>query len=195
MPTICSICNTCHNFRDGKGTGKCEGCKHPQAKHKCFRFSSLWTEPKCQGLITAFYNRYRGLGKMQIADDTYVRRYALQHDMFGRILQVQAARSVLNWVVAKALREAGNFPLQSLAQGVIKLAMAPVSDQLDASPALAEIAYPLLQVHDELVYECREDVADDLIEMNKYYMENAVELLVPVKASGGKADSWGNLPK
>ena len=73
--------------------------------------------------------------------------------------------------------------------------MAWVNDQLEASPALADIAHFLLQVHDELVLECREDVADDLIEMVKWGMENFVELLVPIKASGGKADSWGNLPK
>jgi DNA polymerase-1 len=129
---------------------------------------------------------------MQIADDTYVRRYALQYDMWGRILQVQAARSVLNWVVSKALREAGNFPLQSGAQGVIKIAMASVNDDLDN---LDEVCKILLQVHDELVFECREDVADEIIELVKYRMESVVELLVPLKASGSKAPDWGSLEK
>jgi len=170
----------------------CANCSKPVGEHTCSKFVSFWTEDKAQSLINSFYLTYPGLSRMQKEQDQYVRRYALIHDMWGRILHVTAARSVLKWVVSAALREAGNFPLQSGAQGTIKLTMGAINEDLEN---LSEVVYPLNQIHDELLFESREDVAEELIELVKYRFETCVELLVPIKASGATANSWGDLPK
>lgn len=171
----------------------CAGCLNPAAEHTCSKFVPLWTENKCQDLINAFYMRYPGLVRMQKSDDHTVRRHAMIWDMWGRILHVAAARSILEWVVAAALREAGNFPIQSGAQGTIKLVMAAVNDDLEKG--LEEIVKPLLQVHDELVFEAREDVAEELGELVKYRFETMIPLEVPIKAGVAIADTWGDLDK
>ena len=72
--------------------------------------------------------------------------------------------------------------------------MAAVMDDLEQSHML-DVVHPLLQVHDELLFECREDVADDLIEAVKYRFETCAPLRVPLKASGAKASTWGDLEK
>jgi DNA polymerase I len=171
----------------------CVSCGKESSLHTCGRFSPMWTENRCQDLINNFYLKYSGLTNMQHRDDIYVRRHAMIHDMWGRILHVAAARSVLEWVVSSALREAGNFPIQSGAQGIIKIAMAALSDDIDNG--LNDVVHELLQVHDELVFECREDVAEELGELAKVRMETAVPLTVPIKASMSIANTWGDLDK
>ena len=51
----------------------------------------------------------------------------------------------------------------------------------------------LLQVHDELIFECPDDQEsiNQTIEMIKYKMENAVKLSVPLKVSIEHGKNWG----
>ena len=79
------------------------------------------------------------------------------------------------------------------AQGIIKLAMAEVYDLWVEH--LSEYCWPLLQIHDELLFECRTDMAKELGVLIKQVFENCVELRVPVKANWCTAPSWGLLPK
>lgn len=172
MPVVCAHCSgsPCH----------------------CRKFRPLWNEDKCQEILNAFYLRYPGILSMRRRDHARARRYGYLWDEFGRILHVAAVRSSLEWVVSAALREAGNFPIQSTAQGTVKLTMAAVYDDM---AGLFEVAHPLLQIHDELLFECREDVADDLGELVAHRFETCVEFSVPIQASQAKALTWGALPK
>jgi DNA polymerase-1 len=151
-----------------------------------------WTENRCQELINAFYLKYPGIIDDRRRHHRMARRLGYVYDMWGRILHVAAVRSVHPWVVGGALREVGNFPYQSGAQGTIKLTMAAVFDDLMGTE---DIIHPLLQVHDELLFECREDMADELIALVRYRFETCAPLRVPIKASGAKASSWGALDK
>src|SRR5271167_482026 len=153
-----------------------------------------WTEQKCQDLINAFYMKYPGVLEDRRRYHKLARRLGYCYDMWGRILHVAAVRSVHNWVVGAALREVGNFPYQSGAQGTIKLTMAAVWDDL-VGCSMLDVVHPLLQVHDELLFECREDVADELIDAVKYRFETCASLRVPLVASGAKAANWGSLEK
>jgi len=94
--------------------------------------------------------------------------------------------------VSAALREAGNFPYQAGACGTLKLTMAKTMDELEGG-SLLDLVHPLLPLHDELIIECREDLADDVIGLVAYNFETCAPLRVPIKASGGKAPNWGDL--
>lgn len=154
----------------------------------------VWTENKCQDLINSFYIKYPGVMSDRIVAHKMARRLGYVYDMWGRLLHVAAVRSVHPWVVSAALREASNFRYQSGAQGTIKLTMAAVWDDLQHGHML-DVVHPLLQVHDELLFECREDVADELIDLVKYRFETCAPLRVPIKAGGAKAHTWGHLDK
>lgn len=171
----------------------CANCHLEATKHTCSNFSPYWTEAKCQDQLNAFYIKYPGLIRMQRQDHAYARRHAMICDMWGRILHVTAVRSVLEWVVNGALREVTNFPMQGSAQGTIKLTMAAVYD--DICRSYSSVAFPLLQVHDELLFECREDVAGEFGRAVAHRFENCVKLNVPIKASVATADTWGDLDK
>ena len=172
----------------------CAGCNHKATEHTCSRFVPFWTEQKCDSQILAFYGRYPGLLRMQQEDDAAVCRTAMTWDMWGRLLHVVAIRSVHEWVRSAALREAGNLPVQGGAQGTIKLTMARVHDDWEQAE-LQEVVHPLLQIHDELLFECRKDIAEEWGELVTERFENCVRLDVPIKASAVSADSWGLLEK
>jgi DNA polymerase-1 len=158
------------------------------------RGKPVWTEDKCQDFINGFYIKYPGIIKDRRRYHKMARHFGFCWDMWGRILHVAAVRSVHPWVVGAALREVGNFPYQGGANGTFKLTMAAVWDDLEQSNML-DVVHPLLPVHDELLFECREDVADELIEAVKFRFETCAPLRVPLVASGAKAANWGSLDK
>lgn len=172
----------------------CAGCGKPATSHDCAKFVSLWNEDNCLDMINAFFIRYRGLVDMVKEDDRRLKKHAYTWDMWGRILHVAAVRSVLEWVVSAALREAGNFPLQSGAQGTIKIVMAHVMDELEDS-GMVEHIWPVLQIHDELLFDLREDLAEEWGEHVRYRFENVCRLYVPIKAGVAVADDLGSLEK
>ncbi|MGH7184527.1 MAG: DNA polymerase [Nitrospiraceae bacterium] len=184
----------------GKGLAEqmpvvCTNCDLPAKEHNCGHFSPHWTEDRCQDLINSFYIRYREIMTMRMKDHQRARQFGYVWSDWGRILHVAAVRSVLNWVVSAALREAGNFPIQEDAQGTVKLTMAQVDDDFQDMGIYEEVANPLLQIHDELLFECREDMADEVGGHVASRFENCVHLEVPIKAGVAKAPVWGLMPK
>ena len=194
MPVVCASCGkpaVCLKCLESKPHDKPVEC----IQHDCKRFMPLWTEKKCDALINSFYIEYSGLMRMRLDDHGYMRRNAYMVDMWGRVLHVQAIRSILPWVVSTTLREGANFPVQSGAQGTVKLTMAAVDDDFAAAKVYGDVLYPLLQVHDELLFECRADVAEEMGEVVKWRFENCVRLEVPIEATAVTAATWGDLPK
>lgn len=83
-------------------------------------------------------------------------------------------------------RIAFNSPIQGSAADIIKIAMINVYERIRE----IEGASLLLQIHDELILECDNDYIEDIIEVVKKEMENAVELSIPLKANIGFGDNW-----
>jgi DNA polymerase I len=173
----------------------CKHCLKEATKHDCETFAPLWNETNCQDILNAFYLRYPGIIPMRRRDHRRAKTHGFLWDEFGRILHVAAVKSVLEWVVSAALREAGNFPIQSTAQGTIKLTMAALDDDFQQG-LYGDVLYPLLQIHDELLFEVRDEYVEMVAEMAKYRFETCVELRVPIKAGAAtSSESWGKVPK
>jgi len=51
----------------------------------------------------------------------------------------------------------------------------------------------LLQIHDELIFEVKEEIVEEVGEKFKYIMKNIMELEVPLECSVSIGDSWGEL--
>ncbi|MCL2632677.1 MAG: DNA polymerase, partial [Coriobacteriia bacterium] len=84
-------------------------------------------------------------------------------------------------------RTAMNHPMQGSAADIIKLAMVEVMNRIVADGYAAEL---LLQVHDELMFNCAADEAASLGEMVKQTMEAACELKVPLVADINVGSNW-----
>ena len=110
--------------------------------------------------------------------------------IFGRQRPIAAINSRNKMEKSAAERIAVNSPIQGSAADIVKQAM------LDVDFALREKAngaHLLLQVHDELIFECPDDkaVIEETIALIKDKMENAVKLSVPLRVSVEYGKNWG----
>jgi DNA polymerase-1 len=85
-------------------------------------------------------------------------------------------------------RVAANTPIQGSAADICKLAMLHIAKEL---PHVAPRSRMVLQVHDELLFECPVDEGDNVMKLAKDKMEHVVALAVPLVAEVGVGRSWG----
>jgi DNA polymerase-1 len=91
-----------------------------------------------------------------------------------------------NVMVRKAAERAAiNAPLQGSAADIIKLAMIEVDKILPKDQAKL-----LLQVHDELVFEADQNIAEELSKQIASVMESVVEISVPLLVEVGQGLNW-----
>ncbi len=110
--------------------------------------------------------------------------------IFGRRRPIMNINSRNKIEKSAAERVAVNTPVQGSAADIVKSAMIAVSQALRESNSPARL---LLQVHDELIFECPDDqpTIDATIALIKDKMENAVKLNVPLRVSIEHGHSWG----
>ena len=84
-------------------------------------------------------------------------------------------------------RVAMNMPVQGTAADIIKLAMIRVAKRLASELPEARL---LLQVHDELIAECPEEMAERAAAILTEEMQGAVSLAVPLTAEAHFAKNW-----
>ncbi len=88
-----------------------------------------------------------------------------------------------------AIRLAINTPIQSTAADIIKIAMIEIDREIQRQKLSSQM---LLQIHDELLFEVKQEESDLFIAMAREKMEHAVSLLVPLKTDGGFGKSWAD---
>lgn len=111
---------------------------------------------------------------------------------FGRRRFFAGLSSPIPYIRASAERMAMNAPLQGTAADIIKLAMKQAHESI-LEAGLSENVHLLLQIHDELLYEVREDVAEKAREVIKNAMEHACEFPVSTTVSVKEGERWGTL--
>ncbi|WP_022669720.1 DNA polymerase [Hippea alviniae] len=82
-------------------------------------------------------------------------------------------------------RAAVNATIQGTAADIIKIAMVKLNEKLKDKDAKI-----VLQVHDELLIEAKEEIADEIAELTKETMENVVNFSIPLKTHTKIADNW-----
>lgn len=154
------------------------------------------TEDQCDEYIRAWFALFWGVREWLGVQYSRARRYGMTWTAFGRPRLIPEVHSALAGVRNQGLRQAGNHPDQGSAGDHLKLAMAEIWD----GPVQYFRSYPgvtcdpLLQVHDELIFELSPRIADEFNWWAGYVMCNAVRpMSVKVKSSAAVADTWGGL--
>lgn len=143
-----------------------------------------------QALIDKYLSTYPNLRKYMIKQELMFKKHGYVKNLFGRIRRFEVAHGLykrfgdqildLRWAkqrglynerktVKKALNAAKNFPIQSSCASVMNRAVIETGMWIEESGLDINI---LLQVHDECVIDCPEDLVDLASEKLKYYMEN-----------------------
>jgi len=104
-----------------------------------------------------------------------------------RIFDYEAANGMQK---AAFMRESVNTVFQGSAADLIKLSMNQIDAMIDDEKL---DAFMLLQIHDELIFEVKEEKVDELSKRFVHTMENVLELDVPLECSVSVGDSWGEL--
>jgi DNA polymerase-1 len=109
--------------------------------------------------------------------------------LLGRLRPLPELQSRDGRVRAQAENAAVNTPLQGSAADLIKLAMLRVDERLRASGLRARM---LLQVHDELVFDCPREELAALTVLAREAMEQVMVLTVPLKVDVGHGPDWAS---
>ena len=112
--------------------------------------------------------------------------------LLGRRRQISEIYSSIPEVIRQAERMAINFPVQGLAADIMKLAMIKIHEHIDRKYKTDEVKM-LLQVHDELVLEVKEEITDKLVKELKKIMEEVYELDAPLVAEAKIGNNWNNM--
>jgi DNA polymerase-1 len=140
-----------------------------------------------QDYIDRYFARYPGVlrymenTRAQAADKGYV------ETLFGRRLYLPEIHSKNQAMRKGAERTAINAPMQGTAADIIKRAMIEVDAWLQDSGLDARV---VMQVHDELVLEVREDLIDQVSTGLQQRMSAAASLDVPLLVETGVGDNW-----
>jgi DNA polymerase-1 len=124
----------------------------------------------------------------------FARKHGYTETLFGRRREFSGMKSPLPYVRAQAERMAINAPIQGTEADIIKLAMVRI-DEFLTEEGVREESHLILQVHDELVYEVREDRVASLAESIREIMESVLEGFethgVPIIAEPKAGMNWG----
>ena len=141
---------------------------------------------EAQDYIARYFARYPGVHEYMERTRVEARERGYVETLFGRRLYLDEIRSRNPARRAAAERAAINAPMQGSAADIIKRAMLDV----DAWLSPRDDAHMLLQVHDELVFEVREDALAAIREGVAARMQGAAELAVPLVVDIGVGANW-----
>ncbi len=107
--------------------------------------------------------------------------------VFGRRRYLPELSSSNHMLKAFGERVARNAPIQGTAADIIKIAMINVAERLKSENLDAKL---ILQVHDELIIEAKDEIADKVSSILKEEMESAVVCKVKLTADVSSGKSW-----
>ena len=137
--------------------------------------------------IRGYFERYAGVRRFLDETIAAVRASGVARTLFGRERPIPDMNSNNTSARGFAERTAVNTPLQGTAADLIKLAMVRVQAALEAAGHSSEM---LLQVHDELVFECPPEEVEAVSALARREMENVHQLIVPLTVDIGVGDNW-----
>ena len=145
---------------------------------------SRWEAREYIDSYLANYSGVRRYMKQVVSD---ARESGFTQTLFGRKRHIPEL-SASNFMVRQSgERMALNTPIQGTAADLIKLAMIRVDKALHEQFPEAKL---LLQVHDELIVECPESIAQDVAQLVSREMEGIAKLKVPLTAEAKIGKSW-----
>jgi len=140
--------------------------------------------------IKTYFKRFPGIRAYMDETKAFAKEHGYVTTAYGRKINLSGIKSK-GPQRSFAERQAINAPIQGSAADIIKRAMIRMPDVLAKASLSARM---LLQVHDELVFECPEAEADKLIETVKTTMQGAagpsLQLSVPLVVDARAASNW-----
>lgn len=154
-----------------------------------FRLSRDLKIPMSQAkdFITGYFDMYQGVQQYIEDIKAAAHRDGYVETLSGRRRYIAGIDSSDRMESQMAERMAVNTPVQGSAADLIKIAMIRIQKRINEENLPLKM---MLQVHDELVFECPRDQVEPMSQMVKAEMEGAMQLKVPLVASVGFGENW-----
>ena len=177
--------------------------RHERSIAKVINFSILYgktpfglskelgiTVQEASQYITTYFEEYPRVRKfLDIVTET-AKLHGFVETFYGTRRYISGINATNKNVQAQAVRMAVNTVVQGTAANIIKKVMIELHEEFKND----ENIKMLLQVHDELIFEVRDEFAKEYMKKIENIMENTVKFKkVPLKANGSVAKNWGLL--
>lgn len=144
---------------------------------------------EARDMIDRYYEAYPGVRTFLDNVVARAKQTGYAETMYGRRRHIPELKAKNPQLRGFGERTAMNHPMQGTAADIIKIAMARVSRRLEEEGFAAHM---ILQVHDELDFECPVDEVERLTAMVRDVMEHVVELRVPLIAEASTGITWAD---
>ncbi|BBM52110.1 DNA polymerase I [Leptotrichia trevisanii] len=177
--------------------------RHERSIAKVINFSILYgktpfglskelgiTVQEASQYITTYFEEYPRVRKfLDIVTET-AKLHGFVETFYGTRRYISGINATNKNIQAQAVRMAVNTVVQGTAANIIKKVMIELHEEFKND----ENIKMLLQVHDELIFEVRDEFAKEYMKKIEKIMENTVKFKkVPLKANGSVAKNWGLL--
>ncbi len=150
---------------------------------------------EAQEFMNQYFETFTGLAEYLTKTKATATRVGYTTTFFGRKRFFPGLKSKLPFVRASAERMAINAPIQGTQADIIKLAMVRVGENIDTH--FKETAKMVLQIHDELIFEVKDEVLEMFAKETKEIMESVLTKEqtdgIPITVSGEAGASWGDM--
>jgi DNA polymerase-1 len=133
-------------------------------------------------IIERYFNRFAGVKKYMDEIVEQAKKSGYVETLFGRRRYIDELKAKNPALKKFGERAAINAPIQGTASDLVKLAMIRLYEEV-AIPAV-------LQVHDEVLFECPEDLVEENIPIIKLVMESVARFDVPLKVNVAVGSTW-----
>lgn len=144
---------------------------------------------EARDMIDRYYEAYPGVRTFLDNVVARAKQTGYAETMYGRRRHIPELKAKNPQLRGFGERTAMNHPMQGTAADIIKIAMARVSRRLEEEGFAAHM---ILQVHDELDFECPIDEVERLTAMVQDVMEHVVDLRVPLIAEASTGITWAD---
>lgn len=144
---------------------------------------------EARDMIDRYYEAYPGVRTFLDNVVARAKQTGYAETMYGRRRHIPELKAKNPQLRGFGERTAMNHPMQGTAADIIKIAMARVSRRLEEEGFAAHM---ILQVHDELDFECPIDEVERLTTMVRDVMEHVVDLRVPLIAEASTGVTWAD---
>ncbi|MCX5811937.1 MAG: DNA polymerase I [Proteobacteria bacterium] len=140
-----------------------------------------------QNYIDEYFVRYKGVKAYieSVLEETRSRGFV--RTLLGRVRYIPEINNRDATIRQLGERAAMNTPIQGTAADIIKMAMVNIHRRIKENNLASRL---IMQIHDELVFEVKQDELADMEKIVRHEMEHVINLAVPLKVSLGKGRNW-----
>ncbi len=155
---------------------------------------------EAKNFIDTYFSRFPKVAQYIEKVLNHARKTGYTETLFGRRRQIPGIKSNIPYLRAMAERMAGNAPIQGTATAdIIRLAIVNIEKALEKLKLESKV-FPLLQIHDELVFEIEDNILKEATEHIKSVMEEPLPKeftldmeTVPILVETSSGKNWGDM--